>query len=190
MAKDRKSRQASRPAATPSPLAGGRSRPWRRHSWRLLAIWGLVLVAYSNSFQGALVFDSASVIGRDPRIREASFENIESILTGGYAYVSSTTGLYRPFATFSYLLNYAVLGNGPRPVGYHWVNFVLHEVNVTLVYALGVLIFSEAAPALALAAIWGLHPLLTESVTNIVGRADLLAALGVLVTDSVSSGCN
>jgi tetratricopeptide (TPR) repeat protein len=31
-----------------------------------------------------------------------------------------------------------------------------------------------------LAAIWGVHPLLTESVTNIVGRADLLAALGVL----------
>ena len=33
---------------------------------------------------------------------------------------------------------------------------------------------------MALAAIWGLHPLLTESVTNIVGRADLLAAFGVL----------
>ena len=56
----------------------------------------------------------------------------------------------------------------------------LHEVNVALVYALGMLVFGETAPALALAAIWGLHPLLTESVTNIVGRADLLAAFGVL----------
>ena len=36
------------------------------------------------------------------------------------------------------------------------------------------------APAFALAALWGVHPLLTESVTNIVGRADLLAAFGVL----------
>ena len=77
-------------------------------------------------------------------------------------------------------MNYAVLGNGPRPAGYHWVNLVLHEVNVALVYALGMLILGETAPALALAAIWGLHPLLTESVTNIVGRADLLAAFGVL----------
>jgi tetratricopeptide (TPR) repeat protein len=33
---------------------------------------------------------------------------------------------------------------------------------------------------LALAAVWALHPVLTESVTNIVGRADLLAAFGVL----------
>jgi len=157
---------------------------WRRHGWRLLAIWGLVFVAYSNSFQSALVFDNASVIGEDPRIREATPQNVESILTGRYWYGNNpravTAGLYRPFTTLSYLLNYAVLGNGPRPTGYHGVNLVLHEVNVALVYALGVLIFAETAPALALAAIWGLHPLLTESVTNIVGRADLLAACGVL----------
>jgi len=157
---------------------------WRRHGWRLLAIWGFVLVAYSNSFHAALVFDNASAIGEDPRIREVTPANIQSILRGGYWYGNgaraATSGLYRPFTTFSYLVNYAVLGNGPRPAGYHWVNFVLHEVNVTLVYALGVLIFGGTAPALALAAVWGLHPLLTESVANIVGRADLLAAFGVL----------
>ena len=179
MAKHRESSYASPLAARPDSPAGGTGRPWWWH-WRLLALCSLVLVAYSNSFQGALVFDNDSVIGRDPRIRQATPENIESILTGSYAYVSATTGLYRPFTTFSYLVNYAVFGSGPRPVGYHWVNLVLHEVNVVLVYALGVLIFGETAPALALAAIWGLHPVLTEAVTNIVGRADLLAALGVL----------
>jgi Tfp pilus assembly protein PilF len=154
------------------------------HAWRLLAVWGLVFVAYSNSFDAALVFDNASLIAEDSRIQAATQQNIESILTGGYRDGSrmhaATAGLYRPLTTFSYLLNYAVLGDGPRPAGYHIVNFVLHEVNVALVYALGILIFGETAPALALAAIWGLHPLLTESVTNIVGRADLLAAFGVL----------
>ena len=157
---------------------------WRRHGWRLLAIVGLVFVAYSNSFQAALVFDNASAIGEDPRIRGATAENIEAILRGRYWYGNSgraaTTPWYRPFTTFSYLVNYAVLGNGPRPAGYHWVNLALHEVNVALVYALGVLVLGETAPAWALAAIWGLHPLLTEAVTNIVGRADLLAAFGVL----------
>jgi tetratricopeptide (TPR) repeat protein len=44
----------------------------------------------------------------------------------------------------------------------------------------GLSIFGEPALGLALAAIWGLHPLLTEGVTNIVGRADLLAAFGIL----------
>jgi tetratricopeptide (TPR) repeat protein len=182
--KRRRSREASQPAATQGFVAGGRARTWRRHGWRLLAIWGLVFVSYSNSFQAGLVFDNASAIGEDPRIREATPENIQSILAGGYWYGNgpraATSGLYRPFTTFSYLVNYAVFGNGPRPAGYHWVNFALHEVNVALVYALGLLILGETAPALALAAIWGLHPLLTESVTNIVGRADLLAAFGVL----------
>ena len=156
---------------------------WRQGRW-LLAIWGLVLFAYSNSFQAALVFDNAAVIGEDPRIREATPQNVASIVTGRYWYgndaSAATAGLYRPFTTFSYLLNYAVLGNGPRPSGYHGVNLALHEINVALVYALGLLIFAETAPAVALAAIWGLHPLLTVSVTNIVGRADLLAAFGVL----------
>jgi tetratricopeptide (TPR) repeat protein len=148
--------------------------------WRLVALWVVVFAAYSNSFHAGLVFDNDGLIAQDPRIREATAQNLRSILTGGYWYVNSTTGLYRPLTTYSYLLNYAVLGNGPRPEGYHLVNLALHSVNVGLVYALGIVIFGELAPALALAAIWGLHPVLTESVTNIVGRADLLAGFGVL----------
>ena len=158
---------------------GGLRQGWR-HGWRLLAIWALLMIAYANSFHTGLVFDNASIIGRDPRIRVATAENIASILTGGYRYASTTAGLYRPFTTFSYLLNYAVFANGTRPMGYHGGNFAVHAVNVALVYALGIVVFGEVAPAWALAAVWGLHPVLTESVTNIVGRADLLAAFGVL----------
>ena len=170
--------------ATQGTVGGDAGRIWRRHGWRLLALGGLVLVAYSNSFQAALVFDNASAIGEDPRIRAATPENVESILKGRYWYGNNgraaTTPWYRPLTTLSYLANYAVLGNGPRPAGYHWVNLALHEVNVALVYVLGILVLGETAPAWALAALWGLHPLLTEAVTNIVGRADLLAAFGVL----------
>jgi tetratricopeptide (TPR) repeat protein len=147
---------------------------------RLLAIWGLLLIAYSNSFHAGLVFDNTPVIAQDPRVRHATAESVTSILTGGYRNTDAAAGLYRPLTTLTYLLNYAVFGNGTRPAGYHWVNFALHAINVVLVYALGILILGEVAPAWGLAAIWALHPLLTESVTNIVGRADMLAAFGVL----------
>ncbi len=146
----------------------------------MLALWALVLTAYSNSFQTGLVFDSAAVISEDARVHAVTPQNLWLILTGPYWHGSSTLGLYRPLTTFSYLLNYAIFGNGTAPAGYHWVNLTLHEVNVSLVYLLGILVLGTAAPAFALAAVWGLHPLLTESVTNIVGRADLLAAFGVL----------
>jgi tetratricopeptide (TPR) repeat protein len=178
-------RRKSPPRAAPGSGTERRSPPWRRHVWRLLAVWGLVLIAYSGSFEGALTFDSAAAIGRDPRIRQATAANVESILTRGYWYSNAGAGLYRPLTTLTYLLNYTIGGNGSRPVGYHVVNFALHEVNVALVYALGVLIFGELTTALALAALWGVHPLLTDSVTNIVGRADLLAALGVLAGLSI-----
>ena len=148
----------------------------------MLALWALVLAAYSNSFQAGLVFDSAMAITRDARIQAVTPQNLRLILTEEYWHGSTTSGLYRPLTTFSYLLNYVVFGNGTHPAGYHWVNLALHAVNVSLVYLLGLLVFEAAAPALAfaLAALWGVHPLLTESVTNVVGRADLLAAFGVL----------
>ena len=70
----------------------------------------------------------------------------------------------------SYLFNYAVLEDRADPAGYHWLNLLLHAVNIGLVYALGLILFEQVPAALLLSAIWALHPLLTESVTNIVGR--------------------
>ncbi len=178
--KPRRTREAPPPIAKQHSVRKTVSQVWSRHGRRLLLLWALTLAAYSNSFHTAIVFDNAPALLDDPRIRAVTAHNIGAILTEGYWHITPSSGLYRPVTTFSYMLNYAVFGNGANPVGYHWLNFVLQCVNVSLVYALGILIFAEALPALALAAIWGLHPLLVDSVTNIVGRADQLAAFGVL----------
>ena len=170
-----------RAEAVRPPVAAPAARPFRwPHVWRILALWALVGVAYSDSWRAGLIFDNAFVIGNDARVHVASLHNAGEILTGDYWYTRPTSGLYRPLTSLTYMWNYAVLGNGPRPAGYHSVNLALHLANVTLVFALGLLVFGEIDLAWALAALWGVHPLLTESVTNIVGRADLLMALGVL----------
>ena len=157
---------------------------WRWHALAILALWALALAAYSNSFQAGFVFDNERAILRDSRVHAATSENLHLILNQEYWYQTTATLLYRPLTTFSYLLNYAIFGNGPHPAGYHWVNFALHAANIALVYLLGLLVFQETRKkehlALALAGVWALHPVLTESVTNIVGRADLLAGFGVL----------
>jgi tetratricopeptide (TPR) repeat protein len=82
--------------------------------------------------------------------------------------------------TFSYLFNYAILGNADQPGGYHWINFLLHLGNVFLVYALARRLFRELWPSFFIAALWAVHPLLTESVTNMIGRSDLLAGAAIL----------
>jgi len=167
-------------------LSGKREAPprrapqWWRHAAILVGLGIAALAAYSNSFQASLTFDNHIAIQQDARLRAATPENLRRIFTEEYWYPNLITGLYRPLTTLSYLANYALLGNGEDPAGYHWVNLALHAVNLALVYVLGLLLLSSVRWAAVLAALWALHPLLTESVTNIVGRADELAALGVL----------
>ena len=177
MARSRKPRNipnVPKPIEAASPAGWMAGVAWRPHAFRILALWALVLLAYSNSFRAGMVYDSATIVLQDSRIQAATAQNLNLILEAEYWYNFATTGLYRPLTTFSYLVNYAVLGNGPHPAGYHWVNFALHAFNLALVYLLGMVVFQESALALAIAAVWALHPQLTESVTNVVGRADLL----------------
>ena len=59
----------------------------------------------------------------DPRIRNASVENLNLILQHTYWWPNGEADIYRPLTTLSYLFNYSILGNGNHPAGYHWVNF-------------------------------------------------------------------
>ena len=150
-----------------------------RHILIVGAIIAVAFIAYSNSFHAPFLLDNEDIILRDQRVHAFTSVQFHRILTEQY-WETAPTGLYRPLTTMSYLLNYALLGNGTDPEGYHWINFLLHAGNIALVYALALALFKKTPAALLAAAIWGLHPVLTESVTNIVGRADLLAAFGVL----------
>jgi tetratricopeptide (TPR) repeat protein len=140
----------------------------------------LTFLAFSNSFSTGFIFDNKGLLLQDPRIREVTSENIRLILQHTYWWPTGESGLYRPFTTLSYLFNYAVLGNAHEPAGYHWINFFLHLGNVFLVYALVRRLLREFWPAFFAAALWAVHPVLTESVTNMIGRSDLLSAIAVL----------
>ena len=160
--------------------------PSRRRYWlAILALMVLTLLAFSNSFSAGLALDNQLLIAGDPRIRDAVASNVSQIFQHTFWWPNGEAGIYRPFTTLSFLLNYAILGNGAAPAGYHWINFLLHAANVVLVFGLCLRLLSRmpdrAFPlALSTAALWAVHPVLTESVTNIVGRADLLAGMAVL----------
>jgi protein O-mannosyl-transferase len=150
-----------------------------RHLLAALALCALTLLAYSNSFGSALVLDN-KVLLLDPRIREATPENIALIFQHTYWWPTGEAGLYRPFTTLSYLFNYAILGEGDQLFGYHALNLLLHLGNVLLAYAIALRLVRRFWPSVFIAAVWAVHPASTESVTNIVGRADLLAGMAVL----------
>jgi tetratricopeptide (TPR) repeat protein len=155
------------------------ARRARKHALPLAALIGLTLLAYANSFHAPFLVDNPEIILNDTRVHEVTALHLRRILTGQY-WELSNVGLYRPLTTLSFLFNYSVLGDTTDPYGYHWFNFLLHAGNAVLVYLLGLAIFKRIQPALLMGGLWALHPVLTESVTNIVGRSAELAAFGVL----------
>jgi tetratricopeptide (TPR) repeat protein len=167
------------PAGKPIPEDARRRIPALKHALPLAAVIGFTFLAYANSFHAPFLLDNDAIVLKDTRIHAVTPVQVHRILTQQY-WATGNNGLYRPLSTLSFLLDYAVLGHGEDPYGYHWFNFLLHAVNIVLVYLLGLAIFERIPPALLLSAIWGLDPVLTESVTNIVGRSDMLAAFSVL----------
>jgi hypothetical protein len=164
---------ATNATETPTP------ETWRREVWASLALCAIALLAYSNSFHAGFVLDNG-VLLQEKHIYEATRQNIGLILAHTYWWPSVETGLYRPLTVLSFLFNYAVLGNGDRPEGYHWINFILHAGNILLAFAVALRLVRTFSPSVFIAGLWALHPVLTESVTNIVGRSDLLAGMAVL----------
>lgn len=140
----------------------------------------IALAAYADSFRSGFVFDNRSLILGDPRVAEATTKNVELILQHSYWWPKGESRLYRPITTLSYLFNYSVLGDRDQPSGYHWVNFFLHALNVALLFLLSLQLWKELWPSAFVAGVWAVHPVLTESVTNIIGRSDLLAAASTM----------
>ena len=174
-------RRGAAPQAGRQPPPGRPNPAPRPRQWLVvLALCAVTLLAYSNSFSAGFAFDNKGLLLEDPRIREATPRNIGLILRHTYWWPYGESGLYRPITTLTYLFNYSILGNGDQPAGYHWINFLLHTGNVLLVYALALRLIRKLWPAVFVAAVWAVHPVLTESVTNMVGRADLLAGMAVL----------
>jgi len=167
-------------AAPPAAPLPSWSVEAKRNALALASLALLTFLAYFNSFSGGFVLDNRGALLEDPRIREFTAKNLGLIFEHTYWWPTGEAGLYRPFTTLSFLFNYAALGNAQNPAGYHGINLLLHLGNVFLVYALVRRLLRSFWPAAFTAALWAVHPALTESVTYMVGRSDLLAGVAVL----------
>ncbi len=151
----------------------------RQNLLAALTLCLVTLVVYSNSFQAGFTLDNRFILQQD-RFHAATLHNAGLIFRHTYWWPVAENGLYRPLTSLSYLLNYAIAANADRPEGYHWINAGLQCGNVVLAFFLVLRLMRRFWPAFFVAGIWAVHPLLTESVTNIVGRADLLSGFAVL----------
>lgn len=130
--------------------------------------WAIVLaglIAYHNSFTGPFLFDDLRSI-RDN-------ENIRQLAT-------AFRGTSRPLVQLSFAINHAVGGNDV--VGYHAVNLAIHLLAALALYGFAGRVLDDKPTAAAIAALWVVHPINTESVTYLVQRGEALMGLFALLT--------
>jgi hypothetical protein len=144
----------------------------------LLAVGALV--AYVNSFSGVFLFDDVSILS-DTRL-----ENLPS-------YISHLGGMIRPAVKLTYVVDRVLWGG--NPVGYHLLNVLLHLGSGMVVYTI-ILGLVRADPARCGSAwetavpFWSallflLHPVGTETVTYLSGRATGLMSFFYLASLSL-----
>ncbi len=142
-----------------------------------MAVVALTAVAvYANSLGGALLYDDVNAIRNNAFVLD---HDVVAILTTPSWWGGAGERLWRPLTTLTFVVDHAL--HGLDPFGYHVVNVALHAAVSVLV--LTVFAAAAAAPRTAFAAalLFAVHPVHTEVVANVVGRAELVAAAGFFV---------
>ncbi len=179
-----KTRAITAPPATPA-----RSNGW-------LPRWGIPLAGaviafavwavYANSFSAPFVFDDLMAITQNPTIRH--LDRLGDVLSSPL-FATGATG--RPMVSLSLAINYALGGYEVR--GYHITNTLIHTLAALVLF--GIVRRTLLRPGLserfgiaalplafAVALLWAVHPLLTESVTFVIQRSESLMGLFYLLT--------
>jgi protein O-mannosyl-transferase len=133
----------------------------------------LLVLGYWPALGGSFLFDDVSAIVDNPAIR--SLDGTLAALLG------RTGGLERPLSALTFAADYRRAGLDPR--AFHATSLAVHLAAVALAFLFVRLTLRRAgspAPdglALAVAGLWGLHPLLSQAVSYVVQRAEALASL-------------
>jgi len=137
---------------------------------RVALLLGIALLVYANALGDGFTYDDEGYVLRSQAVQTASLAKLFQPTQGN--------NIFRPFAFATFAVNWAV--SGPQPFGYHLLNLLLHA-GVTLLLYLVLQTLLAPRPrgeivAFVAALLFAVHPIHTEAVTSIVGRAELLAA--------------
>ncbi len=138
-----------------------------------LVLVAVTLAAYHNALSAGFVLDDYHYILEH---RELGARLIPSLFWHGYA--SGNATFYRPLSTADFALDRSLFGLSAT--AFHACNLVWHVAATLALASLLARLMSRRA-AFAAALVFALHPVHTEAVTGVIGRAELMAAFFVFV---------
>ncbi|XP_054974244.1 protein O-mannosyl-transferase TMTC1 isoform X2 [Sorex araneus] len=156
---------------------GARRGALRAGAAALLA--GASCLCYGRSLRGEFVHDDVWAIVNNPDVRPGGAARGSLFANDFWGRGMADSGShksYRPLCVLTFRLN--VYLTGMDPFYFHAVNVVLHWLaSVALMHACDTAVFRDPARAFLAALLFAVHPVHTEAVAGIVGRADVLACL-------------
>jgi tetratricopeptide (TPR) repeat protein len=139
-------------------------------------------LAHVQALPGEFTFDDHVIVEENPRLAVHDLASARALLGSHYWGPSSERSgerLWRPVPLATYALERAVTRE-PAPRLSHAVNVIFHVLAAVLALALFWMLACERIALLG-ALVFAAHPLHSEAVAGIVGRAEVLAlALGLL----------
>ncbi len=129
-----------------------------------------VVLCYGNTLFNQFAMDDELYILRNAQVTDPSLHRLFS--------PNAFSTVFRPLSFASLALNWAL--GGAEPFGYHIINLFLHAGATWLLFLLLQELLAPAPEAntvaFAAALLFAVHPIHTEAVAWVVGRAEILAA--------------
>ena len=162
-------------------------RGFRNHLFAGLGLWLLLAAAYTTYLPGTLgPFILDDLVNLEALSHYGTIDSTDKVRQFIFGNESGRSG--RPISMASFLLDDNAWPT--RPFSFKKTNILLHLIGGCLVFWLGICVFSTPQlqqkcgtlfPALALTALWTLHPLHTSTVLYVVQRMAELSAIFVLL---------
>ena len=133
----------------------------------------LALALFSVTLGGTYIYDDVAVIETDKRLKDPS----QWWRYWKESYNQGVDNLYRPLVSMTYAIQWWL--HGDRPWAFHLVNVLLHAGVSAGVAELAQRLAGRRAAWIS-GLLFAAHPIHVEDVANIVGRAELMCALGVV----------
>ncbi|PVD28691.1 hypothetical protein C0Q70_11285 [Pomacea canaliculata] len=146
------------------------------------------LAIYHNALDCGFVFDDMSAIveNQDLRPKTPITDLFWNDFWGTPMHKEKSHKSYRPLCVLTFRFNYML--SELEPMTYHLVNVVLHAIVCILFMKVCNMFVKESTSFLA-AMLFAVHPVHTEAVTGVVGRAECLSSIFFLAAFLMYSKC-
>ena len=176
-ARQKENREGREGRAAPS----GGARPHKKW-YALIAMAAVALLGftvYYNSLSGAFLWDDEFLVRDNIYIK--NWSDAPHVFTRDIgAGAKSKFNFYRPIQLMTYMFDYSVWKLDTR--GYHLTNALLHTLVALCIWRFITVLFGDGLLAFLTSVLFLVHPIHTEAVSYIAGRADSLAALFIFLS--------